>query len=110
MDFRGIGDFIIEGGNEMSKIIAKGKVNNEMMTIICEDMKFTFDGKTNEGFETLILDETDFLRPIGGTYYPKRNTMLAVKLVLEESFFNELIKIEVIGDIGTIPFEKNRIY
>lgn len=94
----------------MSKIIAKGKVNNEMMTITCEDMKFTFDGKENEGFENLILDETEFLRPIGGTYYPEKNTMFAVRIVLEDSFFEELESIEVTSDIETIPYVEGRIY
>lgn len=94
----------------MAQIVAKGKVRNKRMIVICEDMKFTFDGKENKDLERLILSESESVPPIGGTYYPEKNTMLAVKSVLENIFFDELLAIDVTGDIGTIPYEENVIY
>ncbi|MEF9917688.1 MAG: hypothetical protein RR310_07250 [Eubacterium sp.] len=94
----------------MAQIVAKGKVRNKNMIVICEDMKFTFDGKENRALEQLILDESESVPPIGGTFYPEKNTMLAVKSVLENIFFDELLDVDVTGDIGTIPYEENIIY
>lgn len=94
----------------MAQIVARGKIRNKKMIIICDDMKFTFDGKENKPLEQLILDESESVPPIGGTYYPEKSTMLAIKSVLETIFFDELFDIDVTGDIGTIPYEKNMIY
>lgn len=94
----------------MAQIVARGKIRNKKMIVICDDMKFTFDGKENKPLEQLILDESESVPPIGGTYYPEKSTMLAIKSVLETIFFDELFDIDVTSDIGTIPYEKNMIY
>lgn len=95
----------------MSKIIAKGMFhNNEIMSVVCEDMKFTFNGEKDDLLEKLVLEGTSSLESIGGTFYPRKNTMFAVKIVLEESFFKELESIEVTSDIETIPYVEGRIY
>lgn len=94
----------------MAQIVAKGKIRNKEMIVICKDMKFTFDGKENKALAQLILTESESVPPIGGTYYPEKNTMLAVKAVLENIFFDEIFNIEVIGDIGSIPYEEDVIY
>lgn len=82
------------------RIKAVGVTNGEQQTIIYED------GKFNASYLWLefLLSEGD-VKPIGGTYYPKRNSPLHVFDVLRFHYFDKLISIEVEGDLGVIPCE-----
>ena len=82
------------------KIKAVGISKGERQTIIYED------GKFNGDYPLLDLFLNDFgVDPIGGTYYPKRNSPLHVFDVLRFHYFDKFISIEVEGDIGVIPCE-----
>ena len=48
-------------------------------------------------------------RPVGGTYYPDKNTLISAYNVLENHFFDELIDITA-DDVEQIPYEADKIY
>lgn len=48
--------------------------------------------------------------PMGGSFYPKPDSMLAAFNVLQHTFFDTLEEITVEGDIGEIPYEEGKIY
>lgn len=98
----------------MSKITAQGKFRG---TIIIVEV-------TLEGNEQIVrvneeIDE-DFQRyydklmesppPMGGTYYPPEDSLLAVYNILENALFDEAPRIEVDGVLEEIPYEKGLIY
>lgn len=58
-----------------------------------------YDETLQEEFNELLKN----IQPIGGTYYPQPNTLLAAYSVLQLSFFDNIVDVEVIGDIGEIP-------
>jgi len=93
----------------VTKIIAKGKYMQveRQAEVILEDgfpiieLDGEFDEQVQDRFNQLL--ETS--PPMGGTYHPPKNSMLAAYSVLESTFFDEgsPVALEVDGDIGTIP-------
>ena len=93
----------------MTKIVAKGKYYNEVVEVECTLIKgkpvITIDGTYYESSQREFLEYLKVMRPIGGTYYPPENSMLAAYAVIEHDFFDnkKSVMIEVFGDIGQIP-------
>ena len=112
MDLRASG--IVLGGMDMSKIIAKGKWGKEVMTVICSEedgkIQITFNDQKDEILKEMLEKGLDVAPAMGGTYYPEEGTMLAYYNILNTVFFNKLIEMQVVGDIGHIPYEDGVIY
>lgn len=102
------------GGMDMSKIIAKGKWGNEVMTIVCSEedgkIQITFNGQKDELLKEMLERSLDMAPAIGGTFYPEEGTMLAYYNILNTVFFSKVIEIQVVGDIGQMPYEDGVIY
>lgn len=99
----------------MNKIIAKGKLIKIEMEVVCfeseEGLSFEFNGNEDSFLERIFRNELEKRKPIGGTFYPKTNSLLNAYNVLNSGrFFDELISIKVEGEIEEIPFEKGKIY
>ena len=98
-----------EGGDVMPKIIAKGIYSGEES--IAEVVLLNGSLHIELNFEFIELVQNRFNQlletspPMGGTYYPPKNSMLAAYSVLESTFFDDgspvILKVE--GDIGKIP-------
>ena len=85
---------------DLMKIKAVGFCNEKRQSIVYEDGKFNGDYPWLE----FLLTEGD-VKPIGGTYFPERNSPLHIYDVLRFHYFDKLISIEVEGDLGVIPCE-----
>ena len=98
----------------MSKIITKGKWGNDVMTVICseEDGKITvtFNGQTDNFLKEILESRMDVAPAMGGTYYPEEGTMLAYYNILNTVFFSKVIEMQVVGDIGQIPYEDGIVF
>lgn len=94
----------------MSKIIAK--YGERKITVEENDGKITVcvDGCESPWWK-LILDELcNHLDPVGGTFYPQKETMLGYYFALRDGYLGDELKLEVEDDIGTIPYEEGKIY
>lgn len=85
------------------KITAIGMFLGEKQTIVFEDGKFEVE---DLWLESLLSNP----KPIGGTYYPEKYEPLNVYFTLKDRYFDNLISIDVEGELGTIPFEEGTIY
>lgn len=98
----------------MAKIIAKGKWGNEVMTVICSEedgrITFTFNGQKDNLLKEILESRLDIAPAMGGTYYPEEGTMLAYYNILNTVFFSELLELQLVGDIGQIPYEDGVVY
>lgn len=99
----------------MAKITATGKWHGMKFTIIASDedgeLKLTeVDGNQYSLIDDHYDDCAEMMTPLGGTYYPEADSMLGAYTILTNDFFDELISIDVEGDIGTIPYEEGVIY
>lgn len=85
----------------MKKIIANG-IEVELIDgeLIVEPEEY------QERFDEMLQNPT----PIGGTYYPPTNTLLAAYNVMKNMFFDEEPDVEVIGELEEIPYEEGIIY
>ena len=97
----------------MGKIIATGKLYGELRTLTVE----LRDGKPEiletelrELFQHDLDTAIQNQQPIGGTYYPPSETLLAAYNVLNHFFFTELQSLEVVGEIEEIPYTEGLIY
>jgi hypothetical protein len=95
----------------MNKIIATGVLNGYEIELEVE----LINGKLiiNEPILQPDLDHhLENAEPIGGTYYPPDNTLLAAYNILNSNFFDvgSDVKIEVIGELEKIPGDENVIY
>lgn len=96
------------------KIEAVGNVNGVKTTVVCEgdgeQFNYLFNGVENDELRELLRIRTEENHPIGGTYYPQT---WALKLVatLDGWFFDSPPKrLDVDGEIESIPYEKGLIY
>ena len=104
----------------MSKIIAVGNIfgRKEKIEITVEKERLMIVCKTYELTEELKKELDSRLErciktssPVGGTYYPPENTLLAAYLGLQNNFFeSEDIEIKVDGELESIPYEDGIIY
>lgn len=85
----------------MKKIIANG-IEVELIDgeLIVEPEDY------QEQFDEMLRHQT----PMGGTYYPPTNTLLAAYNVMKNMFFDTEVDVEVIGELEEIPYEEGFIY
>ena len=105
---------VVLGGMSVSKIITKGKWGSEVMTVICSEedgqIIVTFNGQEDKFLKEILESRMDVAPAMGGTYYPEEGTMLAYYNILNTMFFSKVIEMQVVGDIGQIPYEDGVIY
>ena len=101
----------------MNKIIVKGKLPPLGKTTVEVELKdgeliILFDGLDDDISEYIFRQELSRQHPIGGTYYPPVNSLMNALNVLRTRMFESVESVEIIGDIGTVPFEdgNNNIY
>ena len=98
----------------MSKIITKGKWGSEVMTVICSEedgqITVTFNGQKDNFLKEILESRMDVAPAMGGTYYPEEGTMLAYYNILNTVFFSKVIEMQVVGDIGQIPYEDSIVF
>ncbi len=94
----------------MSQIIAIG--DGMTVTVTCTNRIKTilFDGQANPLLLEKLHIDMALAPPIGGTYYPKKYSMLAYYNTLEQVFFTRLDSISTKGSISTIPYQPGLIY
>jgi len=68
------------------------------------------DGLESESIQADFRSKMINAPPIGGTFYPEPDTMLAAYTVLEQSFFEKVISLTVTGKLGVIPFDEGKVY
>lgn len=97
----------------MGKIIATGKLYGELRTLtveLREGKPEILETELRELFQHDLDIAIQNQQPIGGTYYPPPETLLAAYNVLNHFFFTELQSLEVIGEIEEIPYTEGLIY
>lgn len=98
----------------MAKIITKGKWGSEVMTVICSEddgqITVTFNGQKDNFLKEILESRMDVAPAMGGTYYPEEGTMLAYYNILNTVFFSKVIEMQVVGDIGQIPYEDGIVF
>lgn len=91
----------------MNKIIAKGKLHGNETTVECfienGSPVIEIDGESNPRMQEIFEAALKNPRPLGGTYYPPVDSLLAALSVMESQFFDNEPEITVEGNIGTIP-------
>lgn len=93
----------------MASIVATGLLVGRMTEVEChlEDGQpvFTIDGDVVDSFDDTMQKLLENPPPFGGTYFPPSDSLLAALSVLKSRLFDQGsdVKIEVDGDIGTIP-------
>lgn len=98
----------------MAKIKATGKVNGYECEVECSDtgegLVIDFNGEEDEHLEQEFREELNKRHAVGGTYYPPPESMINALNVLRYYFFDGVPEIQVEGDIGEIPGEKDMVY
>lgn len=98
----------------MAKIIAKGKlrgIEHDVECLNAEDgLQIDFDGGEAEHLEQEFREELNKRHAVGGTYYPPPESMINALNVLRYYFFDSMPEIQVEGNIGEIPSEKDMVY
>lgn len=98
----------------MAKIIATGihicnritvEVTKEDGTLVITAYGFK-SPELQKDFDECVANQP----PMGGSFYPKHDSMLAAFNVLSNKFFDTLEEITVEGDLGEIPHEDGVIY
>ena len=105
---------IVLGGLSVAKIITKGKWGSEVMTVMCSEddgqITVTFNGQKDNFLKEILESRMDVAPAMGGTYYPEEGTMLAYYNILNTVFFSKVIEMQVVGDIGQIPYEDGIVF
>lgn len=98
----------------MDKVVARGIYCSNTITVEAviekEKLKIYVDEKENPDIQNRFNELIKSQVAMGGTFYPGENSLLAAYNVLKHTFFDSLQQIEVQGNIGKIPFKKNRVY
>jgi len=91
----------------MAKIVAVGTLwGQEITTTVTNDdgtTKVLFDGKENRGLLHDLNAMVDLAPTMANGYRPETGTMLAYYNSLSTNFYNKLKKIDVEGELETIP-------
>lgn len=98
----------------MNRIIAKGQYRGMTYDVAVEleggELIVEVGGEVDSVAHTRLVKLIADQPPMGGTYYPPQNSLLATFNVLTNTFFDDLIEIKVEGDIGEIPNVEGVIY
>lgn len=93
------------------KITATGQKDGKTVKLVYEDGEFTFNG----GFNALYEQEIEWHRraghPVGGTYFPPKDSPLNLLNVIENYFFDRNTVAEITGaEIEPMESEEGRVY
>lgn len=98
----------------MFQIIASGTRQGTHITVVCgeheNEVYFFFNNHIDVNLEKIIKAELKKKHLVAGSYVPREHEPINLKNVLEFYFFDNLTSIEVIGDIGELPFEEGIVY
>lgn len=93
------------------KITATGQKDGKTVKLIYEDGEFTFNGGHRTIYEQEIQFECRAGHPVGGTYFPPKNSPLNLLNVIENYFFDRNAVAEITGvDIEPMECEEGRVY
>lgn len=91
----------------MARIRARGTLLGIKYDVECTldqgSLVITVDGREDEGLQTRFEALLEDAPPLGGTYYPPPDSLLAAYSVLQSAFFDATPALRVEGDIGEIP-------
>ena len=91
-------------------IKATGYKDAQLMVVEYQEGEVLFNSVKNEELEEELNMKLNRGYPIGGTYFPNKDSPLNVVNVLRVFFFDKPADIETDEDIPTIPYEKGKIY
>lgn len=74
------------------------------------ELLLLFNGETDELLEEQFEIIASDPEAIGGTYYPPVYSLINALNVLKNRMFEKVESVEIIGEIGTIPYEKPKVY
>lgn len=100
----------------MAKVIAKGKLFGELCSVTAtienDKLKLRSPNVSSEVLEMIMGIRLTSIEPIGGTYYPEKDTLLAAYTVFTTNFFENTPEVTTSGEIGFIPQSEddNAIY
>ena len=98
----------------MNKVTARGKYFGITITVDAfidgGTLVILVDDEENPEIQNDFNEMIKRQPPMGGTYYPEEDSLLAAFNVLSNVFFDKLESINVEGDIGEIPYEDGIIY
>lgn len=95
----------------MVKIVAKGKVGGITTDIVVTDNNDKITVEANELVKKQLSNYMRIVPKIGGTFIPDKGSILAYySIFLYSDFFDNSPKIDVIGELPTIPYEEGVIY
>lgn len=95
----------------MVELIAKGKIRNAPITVLCEregdDWRYTFNGEPNLKLEEQLRELTHNKTMCRVGTYPAKTMKLKLWNILNGGYFFDRIyprEVEVYGDIEKIPY------
>lgn len=93
----------------MAKITVVGMLNGQKREIEVRSVgkRWQLDNPMVQLRFDELMDEE---RPVGGTHYPPKNSLLAAYNIMAEHFFDELISISCDEPIEPMPHEYGVIY
>ena len=97
----------------MVKITAKGVLEGKEIGVVCTGENGSYEIKLSncdEIHRTMVLESLREYHPVGGTYWPEKNTMLHVFNTLSDYTFDKLIEIDCDGELEEIPYEEGVVY
>ena len=97
----------------MVKITAKGVLEGREISALCTGGNGRYQiclNNCDESHKTMVLESLRQEHAVGGTYWPKKNTMLHVYNTLQNYTFDKLIEIECDGELEEIPGEEGVVY
>lgn len=97
----------------MVKITAKGVLEGREIGVVCTGGNGSYEIKLSnceEKHRAMVLESLQQEHAVGGTYWPKLNTMLHVYNTLQNHAFDELIEIQCDGELEEIPYEEGVVY
>lgn len=99
----------------MGKIFAAGILKGVYteVTVTLKDGKINISGRGMDNTELQIrFDQLNSLPcPIGGTYFPEKDSLLNIYNLLANYFFDSQVEPDVLeGEIEQLPYEEGRVY
>ncbi len=98
----------------MEKIVASGTYCGKKITVEAvmeNDAVVIFaDGEKSPEIQQKITELIKVQPAMSGTFYPDKNSMLAVYNVLKHTFFDTPEKINIQGEIVSFPYKDGKIY
>lgn len=98
----------------MNKVTGKGKLFGEVCTVVAtienERLRLRSEKIADEVLKMHMETCLATVEPMGGTFYPDDDSLLAAYHVFSTNFFEDTPEVTVTGDIGTIPYDEETVY